>query len=145
MSLRIAIACDHAGFELKDGILSFLNRTGYTTINLGVDSTDAVDYPDKARQLAAEILEGRADFGILICATGIGISIAANRHKGIRAALCTDSYMARMAREHNDANVLCLGGRVLGLALAEDIVTTFLAGTFEGGRHLQRLTKIESQ
>lgn len=145
MGLRIAIACDHGGFELKDKLMSFLGGTGNTIINLGVDSADSVDYPDKAHALAAEILAGRADTGILICGTGIGVSIAANRHTGIRAALCTDPYMARMAREHNNANVLCLGGRIVGSALAEDIVRSFLSNKFQGDRHIRRLNKIEFQ
>lgn len=145
MGLRIAIACDHGGFELKVGLMSFLQSTDNEIINLGVDSAQSVDYPDQAHTLAVEILEGRADLGILICGTGIGISIAANRHKGIRAALCTNVYMARMAREHNDANVLCLGGRVIGPTLAEDIAKCFLTGMFKGDRHLRRLAKIEVQ
>jgi ribose 5-phosphate isomerase B len=145
MSLRIAIACDHGGFELKNGICRFLASIGHTVVNLGVDSNDSADYPDKARELAAVLLQNQADFGILICSTGIGISIAANRHQGIRAALCTNSYMARMAREHNDANILCLGGRVVGPSLAEDIVSVFLTAQFQGGRHSLRLAKIELQ
>ena len=145
MGNRIAIACDHGGFELKTFLLKHLERAGHTVINLGVDDTKSVDYPDKAKELSSEILEGRAQFGILVCGTGIGICIAANRHKGIRAALCTNSFMAKMARAHNDANVLCLGGRVIGPALAEDIVDVFLSSGFEGDRHIRRITKIESQ
>ncbi len=145
MSLRIALACDHGGFELKESLGRFLDTVGHTVVNLGVDNTDSVDYPDKAHELASVMLQGKADFGILICGTGIGIGIAANRHAGIRAALCTNSYMAKMAREHNDANVLCLGARVIGSALAEDIVATFLAAEFQGGRHTQRLSKIDLQ
>lgn len=145
MGFCIAIACDHGGFDLKAGLCRFLEASGHTLVDLGTDSLDSVDYPDKAHALAEEITHSRADFGILICGTGIGISIAANRHKGIRAALCTDSFMAKMAREHNDANVLCLGGRVIGPALAEDIVTAFLSGKFQGDRHIRRLSKIEIQ
>jgi ribose 5-phosphate isomerase B len=145
MSLRIAIAADHGGFALKDEIGCSLASVGHTVINLGVDTGDSVDYPDKAHELADVLLKGKADFGILICGTGIGISIAANRHPGIRAAVCTNSYMAKMAREHNDANVLCLGARVIGSALAEDIVQAFLAARFQNGRHSHRLAKIELQ
>jgi ribose 5-phosphate isomerase B len=145
MGFSIAIACDHGGFELKAGLCRFLEDAGHTLIDLGTDSLESVDYPDKAHALAEEIIRSRADFGILICGTGIGISIAANRHKGIRAALCTDSYMAKMAREHNDANVLCLGGRIIGPSLAEDIAQAFLSGKFQGGRHARRLSKIEIQ
>ena len=145
MGYTIAIACDHGGYELKAGLCKFLEAKGHTLINLGVDGPDSVDYPDKAHALAAEILHGHAAFGILICGTGIGISIAANRHVGIRAALCTDSYMAKMAREHNDANVLCMGGRIVGPALAEDIVSAFLSGEFQGDRHIRRIAKIEIQ
>ena len=145
MGFSIAIACDHGGFELKVGLCRFLEASGHTVVDLGVDTPESADYPDKAHALAEEILQARADLGILICGTGIGMSIAANRCKGIRAALCTNSYMAKMAREHNDANVLCLGGRVVGPALAENIVTEFLSGKFQGGRHVRRLEKIEFQ
>lgn len=145
MTIRIAWACDHGGFDLKSELLKSLADTEFQMIDLGVSSTDSVDYPDQAHLLAKTIESGEADFGILICGTGIGISIAANRHCGIRAALCTDPFMARMSREHNDANVLCLGGRVIGPALAKEIVLSFLNGTFEGGRHARRITKIEIQ
>ena len=145
MGYTIAIACDHGGYELKAGLCEFLETKGHTLINLGVDSSASVDYPEKAHALAEEILQGRATLGILICGTGIGISIAANRHAGIRAALCTDSCMAKLAREHNDANVLCMGGRIIGPALAEDIVTSFLSSNFLGDRHMRRIAKIEIQ
>ena len=143
MSQKIAIACDHGGFELKSHLVSKLESDGHIVVNLGVDSKDAVDYPDKAHALAKHVLAGDADKGILICGTGIGISIAANRHRGIRAALCTDPYMAQMSREHNDANVLCLGGRVVGPSLAEAILDAFLKASFQAGRHQSRIQKIE--
>ena len=143
MGTTIAIACDHGGYELKESLCSYLKAAGHTLVNLGVDAPNSVDYPDKAHALAEVILKGEARLGILVCGTGIGISIAANRHDGIRAALCTDSYMARMAREHNDANVLCMGGRVIGPSLAEDIVDSFLSGEFQGDRHERRIAKIE--
>jgi ribose 5-phosphate isomerase B len=142
---RIAIASDHGGFELKEELKKLLTADGRELVDLGVDSTaSSVDYPDYADALCGEILAGRAALGILVCGTGIGMSIAANRHRGIRAALCTDPYMARMAREHNDANVLCLGGRVLSVAAAIDIVRGFLAAAFAGGRHERRLAKIDA-
>lgn len=143
MTIRIAWACDHGGFDLKSDLLKSLDNTDYEMIDLGVFTSDSVDYPEQAHLLAETLLEGKADFGVLICGTGIGISIAANRHSNIRAALCTDPFMARMSREHNDANVLCLGGRVIGPSLAKEIVTTFLGSRFEGGRHARRIAKIE--
>lgn len=143
MAITLAMASDHGGFELKDTLKNVIADSGITVLDLGVNTPDSVDYPEKAHALAEAILDGRADKGILVCGTGIGISIAANRHKGIRAALCTDPFMARMSREHNDANVLCLGGRVIGPSLAEEIVRAFLGGQFEGGRHANRIAKIE--
>ena len=144
MSLRIAIACDHGGFELKDHLFQVLVKDGFEVTNLGVDSTDSVDYPEKAHALANAILTGAADRGVLVCGTGIGVSIAANRHAGIRAALCTDPVCAQLSREHNDANVLCLGGRIIGPVLAEAILKSFLDTSFEGGRHERRIEKIET-
>lgn len=143
MPKKIALASDHGGFELKESIRRSLARSDFEIIDLGVHSTDSVDYPDLAHELARTIEVGDADAGILVCGTGIGVSIAANRHAGIRAALCTDPYMAKMSREHNDANVLCLGGRVVGPGLAEEIVREFLNAAFQGGRHARRIDKIE--
>lgn len=145
MNERLVIACDHGGFALKQSLMEPLARLGVEIVDLGVGSLEPVDYPDKADELCAAILSGAAERGVLVCGTGIGMSIAANRHKGIRAALCTDPYSAKMSRAHNDANVLCLGGRVIGPGLAEEIVRAFLQGTFEGGRHRRRLDKIEGQ
>jgi ribose 5-phosphate isomerase B len=142
---RIAIASDHGGFELKEELKKLLADDGLDLADLGVGSAaESVDYPDYADALCAEILAGRAALGILVCGTGIGMSIAANRRRGVRAALCTSPYMARMAREHNDANVLCLGGRVLGAADALEIVREFIGGAFAGGRHARRLAKIDA-
>jgi ribose 5-phosphate isomerase B len=143
MSLRIAIACDHGGFDLKRHLQQKMAQDGLDVLDLGINTRESIDYPDKAHALASVILKGQADLGILICGTGIGISIAANRHRGIRAALCTDPFMARMSREHNDANVLCLGGRVVGPSLAEEILAAFLRASFQGGHHERRLEKIE--
>jgi len=143
MTTRLAIACDHGGFPLKDELKAELAELGVTVLDLGTHSGDSVDYPDYAHALCARILAGEADLGLLICGTGLGMSMAANRHRGIRAALCTDPYMARMAREHNDANVLCLGARVIGPSLALEIVRAFLDGKFGGDRHARRVGKID--
>lgn len=144
MSLRLALASDHGGLTLKQQLILALRDSDLEVIDLGPTTADSIDYPIKARELCQSILAKEAEFGILICGTGIGMSIAANRVNGIRAALCTDPYMARMAREHNDANVLVLGGRVLGPALAEDIVKVFLDSTFAGGRHGRRIAMLDS-
>lgn len=140
---RIAIGADHAGYLLKREIVQFLRAAGYSVEDKGTHSEESVDYPDYAFQVAQAVAAGEADLGILICGTGIGMSIAANKVRGIRAAVATDCYMARMAREHNDANVLCLGGRVLGVGSALDIVQAFLKSRFTGGRHTRRVSKIQ--
>ncbi len=139
----IAIASDHGGFDLKTEIINYLNSKGLEYKDLGTcDGKTSVDYPDYGRTVAEAVSSGEFEKGIVICGTGIGISIAANKVHGIRAALCTDSYMARMSREHNDANILALGGRVIGLGLALDIVETWLNAEFLGGRHKVRVDKI---
>lgn len=138
----IAISSDHGGFELKERIVKYLTKKGYEFEDLGTFNTDSVDYPDYGVKAAEGVAEGKYDKGIVLCGTGIGISIAANKVHGIRAALCTDCYMARMSRQHNDANVLALGGRVLGDELAIDIVETWLNTEFLGGRHKIRIDKI---
>lgn len=139
----IAIASDHGGFDLKTEIINYLNSKGLEYKDLGTcDGKTSVDYPDYGRTVAEAVSSGEFEKGIVICGTGIGISIAANKVHGIRAALCTDSYMARMSREHNDANILALGGRVIGLGLALDIVETWLNTEFLGGRHKVRVDKI---
>lgn len=144
----LAIGCDHGGFDLKQELLKHLEETGVPFVDMGCYSPESVDYPDVARAVANEVAKGTYPLGVLICGTGIGISIAANKVNGIRAALCTNSYEARMAREHNDANILCMGGRVIGPNVAMEILDTFLAGTFAGGRHaarVQKITDIEKQ
>lgn len=138
----IAIASDHGGFDLKSYVVKYLSDNGFQFEDLGTFNTDSVDYPDYAVKVAEGVAQGRYEKGIVICGTGIGISIAANKIHGIRAALCTDSYMARMSREHNDANVLALGGRVIGPELALDIVKTWLETEFLGGKHKRRIDKI---
>jgi ribose 5-phosphate isomerase B len=142
MSDIVAIAADHGGFDLKESLVPVLETAGLTVLDLGTTSRESVDYPEFADALAAALAAGRAQRGILICGTGIGISIAANRHPGIRAALCHDGLTARLARQHNDANVLVLGGRVIGIETAKDCLTTFLDTPFEGGRHARRVAKL---
>ena len=138
----IAIAADHAGLELKSALVGELKARGHDVIDLGTHSAESVDYPDFADALAAALREGKADRGVLICGTGVGISIAANRHRGVRAALCHDATTARLARQHNDANVLVLGGRLTGMEVAKDCLKVFLDTAFEGGRHAKRVAKL---
>lgn len=140
--MRLALASDHAGLALKESLKPLLGRLQVSFDDLGTHSEASVDYPDFAHAVAAAIAEGRFDAGLLVCGTGLGMSIAANRHREVRAALCSDPYSARMARQHNDANVLCLGARVVGLGLAEDILQTFVTTPFEGGRHAGRVAKL---
>jgi ribose 5-phosphate isomerase B len=139
---KIVIASDHAGFDLKTVLKQSLAEDGYDVLDLGTHGPESVDYPDFAAMLAATIRNGEAERGILICGTGIGISIAANRHPGVRAALCNNSTTARLARQHNDANVLALGARIVGEEIARDCVAAFLATPFEGGRHCRRVDKL---
>jgi ribose 5-phosphate isomerase B len=141
---RIAIGCDHRGLALKRAIMPFLGKAGHDYQDFGCHSTDPVDYPDIAQKVGEAIASGKFEQGILICSTGIGMSIAANKIKGIRAALCCDVFSAQRARQHNDANVLCLGGEDVDTASTLEIVKTFLATTFEGGRHIQRVIKIRA-
>ena len=140
--MRIVVASDHAGFCQKDVICDFVRGLGHEVEDLGPETADRVDYPDFADKVARRVSEGTADRGILICGTGIGISISANKVKGIRAALCGDCYSAEMTRRHNDANILAMGARVLGPGLALKIVDTFLSTEFEGGRHARRIALI---
>ena len=140
----IALGCDHGGYELKQEIIKYLEEKQIAYKDFGCDSTEAVDYPVYARKVGTAIQQGERDKGILICGTGIGISIAANKMKGIRAALCTDCFCAEATREHNDANVLALGGRVVGPGLAVKIVDTFLNTEFSHApRHQHRIDLIE--
>ncbi|MCI6996928.1 MAG: ribose 5-phosphate isomerase B [Eubacterium sp.] len=142
----IAVGCDHGGYELKKEILAYLDQKGIEYKDFGCDSTASVDYPVYARKVAHAILDGSCEKGILICGTGIGISIAANKIPGIRAALCTDCFCAQATREHNDANILALGGRVVGPGLAIKIVQTFLETPFSNDeRHKRRIHLIESE
>ena len=134
---------DHGAVELKLRILAWLESKGHTVMNLGVDTDDRVDYPDMADKAVAEFLKGGYDLGILFCGTGIGISIAANRHRGIRCALIHDVFTSLMAKEHNDANFLALGGRVSYTVPPESLIETFMGARFQGGRHSERLKKLD--
>ena len=139
---KIAIASDHGGYDLKSYLLIFLKELGYEVKDLGPPNSNAVDYPDYGSSLAKVVLDGKVSRGIVICGTGIGMSIVVNRFPGIRGTLCSDLYAAKLSREHNDSNVLIMGGRVVGLDLAKEIVKTWLNTPFEGGRHQKRLNKI---
>lgn len=138
----IAIASDHAGYGLKSTLVKELAGMGYAVLDLGTHNRDSVDYPDFGEALANAILDGRADRGVLVCGTGIGISMAANRHPGIRAANCHDETSARLTRLHNDANVLALGERLIGVEVAKDCLKVFLETDYEGGRHAARVAKL---
>ena len=137
----IALACDHGGLELKTALNDELIKAGHDVLDLGTDSSASVDYPDYAQAMAQALADGRAGRGLLVCGTGIGISIAANRFDHVRAALVHDAFTARMCRQHNDANVLVLGGRTTGIEIARDCLKIFLETPFEGGRHATRLAK----
>ena len=140
--MKIAVGCDHGGFELKNEIIKYLESENYEVKDFGTYSTDSCDYPDIAEPVAEAVAAKEFDFGILICGTGIGIGIAANKVPGIRAALCSDTFSAHATRQHNNANILTMGQRVVGTGLALDIVKTFLNTEFEGERHQKRIDKI---
>ena len=142
MAERIAIVSDHAAFEMKAMLIEHLRAAGRDVLDLGTASTDSVDYPDYGYRLAAAIASGEAERGIALCGSGIGISIAVNRHPACRCALVSDGLSARLAREHNDANVLALGARLIGIETARDCVEQFLATPFSGGRHQHRVDKL---
>jgi ribose 5-phosphate isomerase B len=138
----VAVAADHAGLELKSVLAQELATLGYDVIDLGTNSTDSVDYPDFANLVANSLRDGKAKRGVLVCGSGIGMSIGANRHQGVRAALCHDITTARLSRQHNDANVLVLGARLTGIDVAKDCLKAFMSTEFEGGRHQRRVTKL---
>lgn len=140
--MKIAIAADHGGFELKDSMVEYIKSLGNEVVDLGTNSADSVDYPDYAKKVCEEIQKGNSDLGILICGTGIGMSLAANKFEGIRAACVSDVYSAKMSRNHNNANVLCFGARVIGDEVSKLIIKTFLENEFEAGRHQRRVDKI---
>lgn len=140
--MRIAVGSDHAGLPLKESLAKELAEGGHDVVDLGTDATDSVDYPDYAAAVGEMVAAGGAELGICCCGTGIGVSIAANKVPGVRAALAHDVTTARLARQHNDANVLCLGARTIGPLVASEAVTAFLSATFAGGRHARRVEKI---
>ena len=140
--MKIILASDHAGLELRQELVAGLRERGVAFDDVGPTSRDSVDYPDFATKVARAVAAGQYTLGVLVCGTGIGMSIVANKYRGVRAALCTTEFEARMARAHNDANVLCLGQRVVGAGVGRAILETFLATPFEGGRHEKRVQKI---
>ena len=141
--MKIAIGCDHAGFAIKNVIIEHIKNKGYEVFDVGTNSADSCHYPIYAHALCEKIQNGECELGILICGTGIGMSIAANKHKNIRAACCSDVFSARLTREHNNSNILCFGERVVGIGLALDIVDAFLSAEYiNGGNHLTRLAMI---
>ena len=139
----VAIASDHGGYEMKTALKEEISNLGYGVLDLGTDGPDSVDYPDFAHALAEAIIQGLAGRGVLVCGSGIGVSITANRHPGIRASLCHNVETARLSRLHNDANVLAMGGRVISMDVARECLKVFLETEFEGGRHARRIAKIE--
>lgn len=140
--MKVVVASDHAGYEVKEKIKKILDDMNLTYEDLGTDSTEAVDYPDFAARVATAVSEGQADRGVLVCGTGIGVSIAANKYRGVRAALCHNAETARLSREHNDANVLAVGARTTPLEDIDAAVRTFFTTEFAGGRHARRVEKI---
>ena len=142
MLMRIAVGSDHAGFELKQTICGHLDGAGHTVIDVGTDGTDSVDYPDFGAAVGRTVAGGDADLGIAVCGSGIGICIAANKISGIRAATVHDVTSARLSRQHNNANVMCVGQRLIGSEVAVDAVAAFVASSFDGGRHARRVDKI---
>jgi ribose 5-phosphate isomerase B len=143
--MRVAVGSDHAGFELKRDLAGYLAQQGHEVIDLGTHSTAPVDYPDTAEAVATAVRNGQADRGLLVCGSGAGVSVAASKFPGIRAAVCHDTYSARQAVEHDDLNVLCLGARVIGPALARALLDAFMAASFENGeQYLRRIAKIDA-
>lgn len=142
--MKIAIGADHAGYQLKEHLARFLEHQGHQVEDQGTFSEESVDYPECAAAVAGEVAAGKADRGLVVCGTGVGVAIAANKVDGIRAATCNDLFTARKSREHNDANVLTLGARVVGEGLAEDIVQSFMEADFEAGRHQRRVDQIQA-
>jgi ribose 5-phosphate isomerase B len=141
--MKVALGCDHAGYALKEVITATLDRGGHQVLDEGTWSDESCDYPDFAKRVALRVISGEAERGILICATGVGMAMTANKIPGIRAAVCNDLYTARHSRQDNDANVLTLGARVVGSGVATDIVSTWMETPFEGGRHSLRLDKLD--
>lgn len=141
--MNLVIACDHAGYKLKENVKKYLADQGHNVIDCGTNSEESCDYPVFAKALCKEINDGNAELGILICGTGIGMSMAANKVKGIRAAVCSDCFSTKFTRAHNNTNVMCIGARVLGEGLALELIDVFLKTPFEGGKHLRRINMFE--
>ena len=140
--MKIGIANDHASVEMKQQVVAYLKEKGYEVVNYGTDSTESCDYPVYGEKIGHAVVSGEVDFGIAICGTGLGISLAANKVHGIRAAVCSEPYTARLSRQHNNANILAFGSRVIGIELAKMIIDEFLGAEFEGGRHQRRVDMI---
>lgn len=140
--MKIGIANDHASVEMKKQVVAYLKEKGYDVVNYGTDSTESCDYPVYGEKIGHAVVSGEVDFGIAICGTGLGISLAANKVHGIRAAVCSEPYTARLSRQHNNANILAFGSRVIGIELAKMIIDEFLGAEFEGGRHQRRVDMI---
>ena len=140
--MKIGIANDHASVEMKQQVVAYLKEKGYDVVNYGTDSTESCDYPVYGEKIGHAVASGEVDFGIAICGTGLGISLAANKVHGIRAAVCSEPYTARLSRQHNNANILAFGSRVIGIELAKMIIDEFLGAEFEGGRHQRRVDVI---
>ena len=140
--MKIGIANDHASVEMKQQVVAYLKEKGYDVVNYGTDSTESYDYPIYGEKIGHAVASGEVDFGIAICGTGLGISLAANKVHGIRAAVCSEPYTARLSRQHNNANILAFGSRVIGIELAKMIIDEFLGAEFEGGRHQRRVDMI---
>ena len=141
--MKVVLAADHGGFKLKEYVKEYLENEGYDVIDIGTNSEESVDYPLYGKKAGKMVANKEADYGVIFCGTGIGISIAANKIKGIRAGLCHNIFTAKLTREHNDANILAIGGRIIGKELAIEMVKTFLNTEFEGGRHINRVNLIE--
>ena len=142
--MKISITSDHAGVELKEELVEFIESMGHSVKDLGPFNTDSIDYPDYAQKMCKTVVDKESDLGIAICGTGVGMSMACNKVPGIRASLCSESYSAKLTRQHNNSNVLCLGARVIGVELAKDIVNEYLKAEFEGGRNQRRIDKLEN-
>ncbi len=140
--LRIAFSNDNGGVDLKKQLMNYVLSLGHEVVNLGPDDETSVDYPDMVKSVCEQVKEQIVDYGVLICGSGIGISIAANRQSGIRAALCNDHLMAKLSRQHNDANIIAFGGRLIGVDTAKDCLDVFFKTSFDGGRHLRRVEKL---
>ena len=141
---KITIGCDHAAYDMKLEVIRHLNERGIEVIDVGTNSSESCDFPVFAHAVCKNVQDGVTELGILICGTGIGMSMAANKHHGIRAAVCSDTFSARLTRQHNDANVLCFGARVVGIGLALDLVDNFIDADFEGGKHQRRIDMVNA-